>query len=335
MDKKAAFTKDEIQQKLIGQIFQHIGKSPEKKRELAKRLGLSVHALYKRLEGKTYFKMQEVASLVNMFQLSFDDLIIDDPFYAKVYLTSQKSPVLSIEDYLLNLQNLMQSLQPLTETEVTYVAAEVPIFYYFMAPHLGCFKLFTFAKHVWNISSLREEDLFRMTLFSPALIEKMKMLWEDYREIHSLEIWTPHIWLTTLTQLEYYIDNDLFFSKKDAKNILLEIQEVILQMRRFILEGSKSNEPDHTTNLHVLDNRLLYSNNMIRVQKNDKRLLLVTHDNPNYLHVEEGDLLYYTNAWFDKLLLASESLKRKKQLDDFFSLTNWRIDGLKSKLKMK
>jgi len=328
-------SKEKIQLRLIDFIYEKIGKDSDTKRILAEKLGLSKHALYKRLKGRTLFTIQEVATLINNYQMSFDEMVIDDPFYAKVFLTSQKMPVLSIEDYLLNLQHLMDSMLPLQDAQVTYVAAEVPIFYYFIKPHLGCFKLFAFAKHVWNISSLQAEDEFRMVLFSEALIEKMEALWEGYRQIPSMEVWSPQMWLTTLNQLEYYIDQDLFFSKKEAFRVLVDIQEVLLIMQGLILEGSKAPKMQPKPLFHVLDNRLLYSNNLIRVRKPNQEMLFITHDNPNYLYSEEDELLSYTNIWFDKLLLASESMKRKKQLDDFFSLTNWRIDGLKSKLKMK
>lgn len=332
MKKEIELRKDQIQQKLINFIYERIGKDPRTKRELAGKLGISTHALYKRLEGRTYFKMEEVAILINTYEMSFDEMVIADPFYAKIYLTSQKTPVLSIEDYLLNLQELIESMRPLQDAQVTYAAAEVPIFYYFMKPHLGCFKLFAFAKHVWNISSLREEDEFRMVLFSKALIEKMQSLWKGYRQLPSMEIWSPHIWLTTLSQLEYYIDRHLFASKKEALQVLVEIQEVLLEMQSFILEGSKAPKSQPKPSFHVLDNRLLYSNNLIRVRKPNLEMLFITHDNPNYLFSEEDELLSYTNIWFDKLLLASESLKGKKQIDDFFSLTRSRIGDLRLKI---
>lgn len=332
MKKEIGLEKDQIQQKLIDFIYERIGKDARTKRELAGELGLSTHALYKRLEGRTYFKMHELAILINTYKMSFDEMVIADPFYAKIYLTSQKTPVLSIEDYLLNLQELIESMRPLQDAQVTYAAAEVPIFYYFMKPHLGCFKLFAFAKHVWNISSLREEDEFRMVLFSKALIEKMEALWEGYQGLPSMEIWSPHIWLTTLSQLEYYIDRQLFASKQEALQVLVDIQEVLLKMQSFILEGAKAPKSQPKPSFHVLDNRLLYSNNLIRVRKPNREMLFITHDNPNYLFSEEDELLSYTKIWFDKLLLASESLKRKKQIDDFFSLTRYRIDALRLKI---
>jgi len=326
--------KDAIQSKLIDFIYEKVGEGADAKRMMAEMLGLSTHALYKRLNGRTYFTMREVAVLINTFQLSFDEMVIDDPFYAKVILNSQKAPVLSVEDYLLQLQHLMDSMLPFQDVQVTYAASEVPIFYYFNKPHLGCFKLFAFAKHVWNISSLQVEDEFRMVLFSEALIEKMQNLWNSYRQIPSMEIWSPQMWLTTLSQLEYYIDRDLFFSKQEAFLILSEIQEVLIEIQGFILEGSKAPEMLPKPTFHVLDNRLLYSNNLIRVRKSQQETLFITHDNPNYLYSEEEELLSYTNIWFDKLLLASESLKRKKQIDDFFALTWSRIEALRFKIEI-
>jgi transcriptional regulator with XRE-family HTH domain len=332
MERPSTPSNDEIQQKLIDFIAEKVGTHAQHKKKLAAQLGLTPHALYKRLNGRTKFTVKEVALMINAYQMSFDELVIDHPFYAKVFLTSQKTPILSIEDYLLNLQHQMESLQPLSECEVTYAAAEVPIFYYFMRPHLGCFKLFAFAKHVWNISSLREEDQFRMNLFSEALIEKTRSLWKGYSQLSTTEIWTPHIWLTTLSQLEYYIQRDLFYSRDEAVKILIEIQEVIMHMRAFILEGSKSLESTPKSSLHVLSNRLLYSNNMIRVRRKDRDALFITHDNPNYLYTEEKELFSYTSIWLDKLLTSSDTLKRKKQIVDFFSLTQQRIADLKDKL---
>ncbi|NBB89202.1 MAG: hypothetical protein GVX96_05400 [Bacteroidetes bacterium] len=325
--------KDEIQQKLIDFIYKKIGKGPKAKKELAEKLGLSTHALYKRLEGRTAFNMQEVAILINTYQMSYDEMVIDDPFYAKVILNSQKAPVLSIEDYLLQLQHLIDTMIPFQEVQVTYAAAEVPIFYYFTRSYLGCFKLFIFAKHVWNISSLRVEDQFSMSLFSEALIEKMRNLWKGYRQLPSMEIWSPQIWLTTLSQIEYYIDRDLFFSKKEALQILMDIQAVILDMQTFILEGTKTPKAQPKPSFHVLDNRLLYSNNLIRVSRPGQKMLFITHDNPNYLYSEEEELMAYTNIWFDKLLLASDSLKRKKQIDDFFEVSRRGIKALLLKIE--
>jgi hypothetical protein len=126
-----------------------------------------------------------------------------------------------------------------------------------------------------------------MNLFSEALIEKTRSLWKGYSQLSTTEIWTPHIWLTTLSQLEYYIQRDLFYSRDEAVKILIEIQEVIMHMRAFILEGSKSLESTPKSSLHVLSNRLLYSNNMIRVRRKDRDALFITHDNPQ-LSIHRG-----------------------------------------------
>jgi hypothetical protein len=190
-------------------------------------------------------------------------------------------------------------------------------------------------RHVWNTSSLREEDEFRMSLFSEALIEKMQNLWKGYRELPSMEIGSPQLWLTTLSQIEYYIERDLFFSKKKALQVLMDIQAVLLDIKSYILEGTKNpkSQSKSKPSFHVLDNRLLYSNNLIRVYRSNQKMLFITHDNPNYLYSEEEELLSYTDVWFDKLLLGSESIKRKKQIDIFFELTRNRIESLYLKIK--
>jgi hypothetical protein len=107
MERPSTPSNDEIQQKLIDFIAEKVGTHAQHKKKLAAQLGLTPHALYKRLNGRTKFTVKEVALMINAYQMSFDELVIDHPFYAKVFLTSQKTPILSIEDYLLTLQHQM------------------------------------------------------------------------------------------------------------------------------------------------------------------------------------------------------------------------------------
>lgn len=312
---KERLSNREINEKLVGWIQSEIGQTRADKLRIAEALGISLDVLYKRLQSKTLFTLQDLGALMNAFHLSLDSLLVEVPFYAKVFLQAQKTPVHSFADYLNNLQVLFARLEPLEEVSITYASSEVPLFYYFQYPHLASFKLFVFAKNVWQLPALQYSNSFSLDLFSAHQLNTIAQLWKQYQRLPSIEIWTPQIWHTTLNQLAFYAEQGLFRDRADLDQLLTEIKDCTAQMRQYVYNGHKGLPGSHLK-LHA--NYLFHTNNLILAQKGEQEMLFITHDNPNYLYSEEPELLEYTRNWLDKVISASPRLGDSGQTESYF-----------------
>jgi len=311
----SALDSKQINEKIVEWLQREVGKTRVAKEQIARALGVTLDVLYKRLQSNTLFTLQELHLLMNTFHLSLDSLLVDVPFYAKVLLQTQKNPIHSFDDYLTNLDLLFLRLGPLKEVSITYASSEVPLFYYFQYPHLASFKLFVYAKNVWQLPSLQYTDSFSLDLFSPHQIRMVKDLWTKYQNLTSTEIWSPQIWHTTLNQLSFYASQGWFRDQADLKQLLQDIKSCTLQMRKYVLDGHKG-QPNSRFQLHA--NYLFHTNNLILAQKGEQEMLFMTHDNPNYLYSEERELLDYTRSWLEKIKSASPLLNNQRDTTAFF-----------------
>jgi len=311
----------ELNEKLIQTLKEILGRDKANKTALCKEMGITTSVLYKRLSGHSQFTLGELAFLMDKYKISFDEWVIKREDIIPVSLPYASNHIGSIEDYLLNLQHLFQDLKQIPNAVVQYATREVPIFYYFMNPMVGAFKLFLFGRVVWDLKAFSGSAKFSMNHFSKMNLENMKSIWDQYALLPSVEIWNPNIWDNTFQQIIYLLEIRAFEDPKDAIKLVDQIRICIKECER-MASSSRKIRPNGRigADLHLYNNRIMHTNNIVLAGNDDSKLLFITHDNPNYIFSKDPILVKYTERWFDKLKAHSTNLMTAdpSNKDDFF-----------------
>lgn len=307
----------QIQYTFLGILRQRLGRNKAVKDQLALDMGISTSAMYKRLNGQAAFSMGEMAYLMDRFQISVDEMVFQKSDQVLVQLPGYTNPVSSIEDFLYRLDLLMKGMSAIPNASVTYASREVPVFYYFLDPVIGAFKLFIYARTVWDLPMFQEGHRFSMSMFSEKSLESMTNLWDAYAMVPSSEIWNPNIWDNTLQQIMYILEIHEFERPEDALMLLDGAGRIIDRSRQMAESGYKmSMKNEKGEHLLLSNNRSMHSNSLIIAGNEERKMLFITHDAPNYIYSEDATLMEYTTQWMSKLSKRSTSLTGKSAVAD-------------------
>jgi hypothetical protein len=317
---------DQLNVRLIEFLKMQIGKQKINKASLCDEMGMSTSVLYKRLSGHSQFTLGELAYIMKRFNLSFDSWIWPGKDRVVVNLPGIQTPVASIEDFLRRLDHLFSRLYAGTNPRIQYATREMPIFYYFINPKLGAFKLYFFGRFIWKAPGMIENIRFTMDLISKHILSEIKNLWTKYASIPSVEIWNPNVWDNTLQQVLYLLELRDFENPTDALEIIKAIKQVIEQTEKITKRGYKTFEFDNKSGKIVYyNNRITHTNNIILARNATEEMVFITHDNPNYMISTNADLIQYTDRWMELLKEHAEMLQ-EENMEDFFRLQYQKVD---------
>jgi hypothetical protein len=322
--------------KLIHFLRDQLGKDKVNKTALCREMGITTSVLYKRLSGHSQFTLGELGYIMRKYNLSFDSWIWKTEDKIEIILHGLNDPVASIEDFLRKIDGLFKIIKQYTSPKIYYATREMPLFYYFLQPKLGAFKLYIFAKFIWKIPGIKDDVPFSMDLFSNYIQNQISSIWQNYSKIPSQEIWNPNVWDNTLQQVLYLLEIRGFDQPTDALEIIDAINKVVDDCSKMAKTGKKiQSEGKFGAPVVYYNNRITHTNNIIIAGDEENPLLFVTHDNPNYFSSDNKAFINYTRKWMNNLKEHAEILDSENQanIDVFFRNLQNKIELTKRKAK--
>lgn len=275
------------------------------KASLASMLNIALGTLYKKLNGDSEFSLGEALFLCKELGIDFSHLTDQTSTKIVIDLPHLGSGVKSIMEYLENLEKLLLLAGRQKDLSIWYVTHELPIFYYFTDTNLGLFKLYTYARSVWEIDRFDYNTPYDPSAFDPEVIGKMKKLWSMYANLNTIEIWNTAILDNTYNQLMTVKDFALYTNEEDLRLILDGFKQVISKIENMIYSQSKNGTAE---NIRIYLNSMVFTNNIILLKSELLNLLITVHDNPNFFTSTDTRFLRRTKQWIDKLIKQSNCL---------------------------
>lgn len=322
-------TPQDIQQAL----FERIQQRGVTASDLAKILHLGVGAVYKRLNGETLLDINEMALLVEKFDLSLDGLFSPDKGKVSFVFPAMLRPISQIEQYLSNIKDLFQWATRLKGAHFYYCTAEIPVFHYLHFPELFAFKLYMWNRTTWELPEWADKP------FSPELLLENRRLQHlreeiaaDYNRLPSTEFWQIGILNNSLNAIDYCSESGAFAHSGDAPRLREQVKELLRhqkEMAKVGLKFSPGQQPDSSSGAFTLyHNEIAYTNITILLEWTEGRMTFTTFDNPNFMHTTEPEFTGYTAGWFAKLRKRSLIISKEgeKNRDRFFNLLNRRVE---------
>lgn len=274
--------------------------------EIASTLNLSTDAIYKKARHETSYSLSEFMMLSDKYDISYDQIVKGSEVdFIKIKTPFLNSRIKSPMEYLKALEKTFSSIQSSCNPKILYTTRELPIFYYFLNPHLTAFKLFVFAKTVWEIP-LFKNSVFDLSLFDPETFVLAKNIWNHYADLISEEFWTLNVFDVTIQQLQYFKDLNQI-KQEDIDAVLVGIENVILQCHE-MSESKSKNIRRNSNNFFLYENKILHTSNHILVQADEIEFMYLTYDNPNYIYTQDKEFINYSKDWYNKIKKNSYSL---------------------------
>lgn len=301
---------------------------------IANLLGVSVDSAYRRIRGEKEISMEELRKLAVYFKFSIDEMfhLQTDGFLFNGRITNSSD--FKYEDWLqLCIQHLgiIQKFQP---NHLSYLAKEIPFFYYFLLPEIAAFKSYFFMKSILHYDSYRKIK-FSLNDDYSQFKEIWKKLSDAFAEIPSTEIWSIENITSTIHQIEFYRETD-YISNEDAKVLFQKLIEMINHIEKQAENGVKlfaGQDPlTAKTPFKMFVNELIMGDNMQLVQLGETHLTYINHSVINFITTRDGAFNNYMRLMFDNLTQKSTliSIVNEKDRVMFFNKVRSKLyDALK------
>lgn len=299
-------------------------------KELQELLNLSKSTLYKRLNGDIKMTLDELMTIAVRYNVSIDNLLPNEQSNITLQLRSMANQPKSFNDFLDPILANLSLLNQLDEKDIWYATNELPFFHYMHFPRLAAFKLYVWGRSVWNIKEILNST-FTIASANEDFRELIRKTLGLYESVPSKEFWGIHILDTTLNQIKYCLEGQLFENPEQAILLLQDLDDLLDLLTTNAAKGKKSGKGSFT----LYHNEMLYTNNMILIKTaHYGDCLYATYDNPNFMYTRDPNICEYTNKWFIKLKRNAQciSLENEKYRHQYFRALKNRVSKFKTEL---
>jgi len=190
-----------MQEELFDRILAQYDRRSQAVEALQELMGIGRDAVYRRFRGETPLSPDELSLLAKSYNLSLDELAFQESNKFTFVYNSFTKPIASFKDFLKEVHQGMQEIQMLPNSRLFYTTAEIPVFHYLQFPELISFKLYVWARTIWNFGDMTERP-FAFDLVDQESLQIAGQILYMYNVVPSTELWHLNIVDNTLNHIE-------------------------------------------------------------------------------------------------------------------------------------
>lgn len=303
--------------------------------EVAEELNISNDSAYRRIRGEKPIALEEIKKLCLKYKISLDQLLHLNSesvvFTGKLANAQNFNFELYLQDFL-HQHELINSFE---QKELLILSKDVPIYHYYNYPELAAFKYFFWMKTILHYSDY-SKTIFNPSIMAENLMKTGEKILLTYNKIPSTEIWNVENINTTLRQIEYYNESNVFASKEDVLKIYECLEKSIDHVELQAEVGHKINQPGKGSNfgapLNLYINDFILGDNTYLPIVNGRKMVFLVHTFLNYLNTKDVAFSEYTYEHFQNIIHKSTliSVVGEKERRKFFNRIRENIKSRKT-----
>jgi hypothetical protein len=305
----------QLQHKLFQIIKSKLSVESNLAKAIAECLNVSLDAAYKKIKGERLLDLAELQVLLTNYKIPFAELDVTNN-YGKVWFDFNPIGInnFTYKDYLQQMVNNLKMLLSNNIKYIIYSAKEIPMFYNFMFPELGCFKSFVWQKSILNLSAFKEEK-FSIHELDEEIVVLGNQIYKLYNQIRSKEIWNYETVNCTNRQIDFYKIAGLFANDESHELILKQYNQLLNHIENQTAIGRKI---DYITKesialFDLYHNELIVGDNSVLIQFENNQMAFITPNAVNTFSTSQTEVTDYLSKNFDNIL--SQSIRLNKQSD--------------------
>ncbi len=300
--------------------------------ELSDILEVSIDSAYRRMRGETSLTIDEIIKLCNYFKISFDSFTNSDlgsvTFHYHVITKNEKHLI----DYLTSLRDAMININNAKEKQIIYAGKDIPVFHNYNYPELAAFKMFYWMKSIINVADL-EGQKFDISKISDELKNLGIEIFDLYKQIPSIEIWTNNTIDSIIKQIEFYWESGMFNSTEDALAVCNALQQQMLDIQKQA-ECSNKEKNVSINNYSLFCSDIEITNNCVFINMGNTKAVYLGHLSYNTMSTTNKSYCEETEIWFNNLIKTATLISgvSEKHRYQFFKNNIKKIENLIAKL---
>ena len=255
--------------------------------ELSELLGLSYDSVYRRLRGEKSIDINELRKICEAYHISLDQVLQlqnDAVVFRAPGINSNGRP---FEEYLRGMLQTVRHFNSFEKREMRYFCKDMTFFHYYLFPEIAAFKTFFWMKTILNTPSFADVKFSLEKFPFTDSLQLGREIVAEYNKIPSIELWNYESVNSTMGQLQYYRDTDLFSTADDLARVVDSLNLLLEHMRQQAEKGFKF-APGHAdtgqrASLQFYVNEVVLGNNTILVELDGVRHSFITYNVLSYL----------------------------------------------------
>ncbi len=303
--------------------------------ELISLLGVSRASVYKRMNGEIQVSTIELEAIINHFNLNPALLFSNRDNMVSLMLPEKvKEGADPILHFLNPIRDQIKQLALGNNAHITFLAVSFPVFYSFLYPELAIFKFYIYKNSVWNPTQAKIPPLaIAQVARNQDYINLFAEIRNAYGHINSTEVWTGDFFQSTIDELKFYLECNLFSNPEEALLVMSQLEKTIENIATMVKAGNKSTmcrnpEKNEGGTLDLYYNDSGHFGSTIITESEKSSLVYLTYDQPNYLLSGDPLLIQDTKLWTSKVVQKSSPISKLAMLDQIKY-----FNGIREKLK--
>lgn len=325
----------EFQEKFVSRLKLAIANNINLAEELADLLNISTDSVYRRLRGQSAFSLDEVGVIAKKFGIAMDSIFETEKENVSFSFNLMYGRSKNFLQYLEWYAQYLTDLTKVPGTKITYAADDVPVIRHFNYPHLSAFKAYYWSKAVLNID-LMSNQKYKYDAVPAELIEINLKTANAYSKLHCIEIWTDETITSTLKQVQYYWECDLFESQSEAMLVIGDIRQMLNQISKDCEDNDKP-ERERKGDFMLYNSDVMIGNNCVLIEPGNTQYpqkAFLGYNTFNNLSTSDSNFISETGLWMNNLIKKSILLtgSAEKQRTIFFRKMHEKLNVLEKSI---
>ncbi|HEX6334210.1 MAG TPA: helix-turn-helix domain-containing protein [Flavisolibacter sp.] len=329
----------ELQMKLFQHLRTKLPPDASFVDEMAAVLDISTDSAYRRIRGEKPLSLEEVYKLCMHYRLSMDNLmnLQSDAFLFTGSFVQAES--FRFDEWLSGVAQNMKYMSTFKEKTIFYMCKDIPVFHHFHFREVAAFKYYFWMKNILHLPEFAHRK-FSFDVYPDEFFALGRQALDYYNRIDSVELWNIESFNSTLRQVEYYHDSNIFASTEEIFIIYEALEKLVNHLENMATEGFKFDAADVTRTplsaFQMYFNEIIILENSILVKLDNTKAAFLVHNVLNFMTTRDvrfcDNMYTYIQNLIRKSTLISTVSERERAR--FFRYLRNRIAGRKQNLKM-
>ena len=257
---------------------------------IAELLNISNDSAYRRIRGEKPISLEEMQKIATHFKISLDQFLhlSSDSFIFTGKLANATDHV--FEKWMENLLQQVVFINSFQHKHMYFLLKDIPPMQQFLSPELICFKSFFWRKSILHYEEMRGQK-FSLKNIDPRHVEIGKKIVHVYNQIPSTDIWNIESINTTIRQIQFYREANIFDTPEDVTELYNGLFKLIDHLEKQAEIGLKfliGDKPDSSAApYNLFNNELILGDNTVLAELNNRKITFLNHSVINFIGTQD------------------------------------------------
>jgi hypothetical protein len=305
--------------------------------EIAMQLDISSDSAYRRIRGEKQLSLDEVKTLCNAYTISIDQLF---GLKAGTYMFSGNlvdSLTFGFEKYLQDIIGALEKFKTIPDSHIYFYNKDIPVFHHMQFPELSSFKFFFWKRTLMGYSDLAKQQFTEEQVDREASVLGARII-ALYNQIPSTEIWNEENVHSTIRQIEFYRQSNVFAERSTVVKLYTQLQELLDHIEHQAEIGRKFMHDklpqSSSASYDIYINECLIGDNTIFVKGAEHQITNLNHNGLNFITSMDKNFCDYTFKNLQNIIRKSTHISQagEKERSMFFNALRDKINERKKSL---